>query len=99
MRFGLILLVLVFAGAGAVFGALNNQPVTFDFYFASVSLARGGALLGALLAGWLLGGLLIWFSMVVPLRVRLRRLSRQQRQTQADRVDANVDKAPVDAAR
>jgi uncharacterized integral membrane protein len=99
MRFGLILLVLVFAGAGAVFGALNSQPVTFDFYFGSVSLARGGALLGALLAGWLLGGLLVWFSLVMPLRVRLRRLSRQHRQMQADAVDVNVDKAPVDAPR
>ena len=99
MRFGLILLVLVFAGAGAAFGALNNQPVTFDFYFASVSLAKGGALLGALLAGWLLGGLLVWFSMVVPLRVRLRRLSRQQRLTQGQSVDVNADQAPVDAAR
>jgi uncharacterized integral membrane protein len=79
MRFGLILLVLLFAVAGAVFGALNSQTVDLDFYFGSVALAKGGALLFALLAGWLLGGLLVYLSRVVPLRRRLRRQGRQLR--------------------
>jgi len=79
MRFGLILLVLVFAGAGALFGALNSQTVSLDFYFASIELAKGGALLCALLLGWLLGGLLVHVSMVLPLRSRIRRLARQNR--------------------
>jgi len=99
MRFGLILLVFLFAGAGAVFGALNSQPVTFDFYFGSVALAKGGMLLGALVIGWLLGGLLVWFSRVVPLRARLRRLSRQHRQLQAESAVASADKPTADTPR
>jgi uncharacterized membrane protein YciS (DUF1049 family) len=79
MRFGLILLVLLFAVAGAVFGSLNGQAVDLDFYFVQVVLGKGAALLCALLAGWLLGGLLIYLGMVVPLRRRLRRQARQLR--------------------
>jgi len=80
MRFGLILLVLLFAGAGALFGSLNSQSITLDFYFGSMALGKGAALLCALLAGWLLGGLLVWISMVLPLRRRVRRLVRQAAQ-------------------
>ena len=79
MRFGLILLVLVFALLGAVFGALNSQPVDLDFYFATLSLAKGGVLIAALLIGWLLGGLLVFLSMVLPLRRRARRAERELR--------------------
>jgi putative membrane protein len=94
MRFGLILLILLFAVAGAVFGALNSEAVDLDFYFGSVVLAKGGALLFALLAGWLLGGLLVYLSLVVPLRRRLRRQARELRRhedaaaTTADTADA-----------
>ena len=79
MRFGLILLVLVFALLGAVFGALNSQPVDLDFYFATLSLAKGGVLIAALLIGWLFGGLLVFLSLVLPLRRRLRRAERELR--------------------
>jgi uncharacterized integral membrane protein len=79
MRFGLILLVLLFAVAGAVFGALNSQTVELDFYFVNVALAKGAALLLVLLLGWLLGGLLVYLSLVVPLRRRVRRQARQLR--------------------
>ena len=83
MRFGLILLVLLFALLGAVFGALNSQAVELDFYFASVTLAKGGVLLAALLLGWILGGLLVFLSLVVPLRRRLRRAQRELRRHEA----------------
>src|SRR5215469_4971658 len=68
MRFGLILLVLLFAGAGALFGSLNSQSIDLDFYFGSFALGKGAALLLALLAGWLLGGLLVWAGMVLTQR-------------------------------
>jgi putative membrane protein len=87
MRIGLILLVLAFAGAGALFGALNSQTITLDFYFASIELAKGGALLGALVIGWLLGGLLVYIGLVVPLRGRIRRMARQQRQRELGAAD------------
>ena len=79
MRFGLILLVLVFALLGAVFGALNSQPVDLDFYFTTLSLAKGGVLIAAVLIGWLLGGMLVFLSLVLPLRRRLRRAERELR--------------------
>ena len=96
MRFGLILLILLFAVAGAVFGALNSQTVDLDFYFGNVALAKGGALLFALLAGWLLGGLLVYLSLVVPLRRRLRRQARQLR-LQEDAVATTTDPASAAA--
>lgn len=83
MRFGLILLVLLFALLGAVFGALNSQSVELDFYFGSVALAKGGVLLAALLLGWILGGSLVFLSLVVPLRRRLRRAQRELRRHEA----------------
>jgi uncharacterized integral membrane protein len=95
MRFGLILLVLVAAAAGAVFGALNSQSIDLDFYFGSVSLAKGGVLLGALLLGWLLGGLLVYLSLVLPLRRRVRRLVREvARHERAAEVSAEAAAAP-----
>ena len=51
MRFGLILLVLLFAVAGAVFGALNSQTDRSRLLFRQRStLAKGAALLVRLAA-------------------------------------------------
>ncbi|HXR62251.1 MAG TPA: lipopolysaccharide assembly protein LapA domain-containing protein [Rudaea sp.] len=94
MRFGLILLVLLFAVAGAVFGSLNGQAIDLDFYFGQVVLGKGAALLCALLAGWLLGGLLVYLGLVVPLRRRLRRQTRQLRQLEPAAVPSDVAGAP-----
>jgi len=96
MRFGFILLVLLFAVAGAVFGALNGQTIDLDFYFGNVVLGKGASLLCALLAGWLLGGLLIYLGMVVPLRRRVRRQARQLREheTAVARSDVAGPSAP-----
>ena len=92
MRFGLIvLLVFVFAVAGASFGALNNQAVELDFYFGTFTLIKGGIVIAALLLGWLLGGLLVYVALVMPLRRRLRVQSRRVRQLEADsRRDADT---------
>ena len=84
MRFGLIFLVLLFAIAGAAFGALNSQAIELDFYFATLTLVKGGVVLGALLVGWILGGLLVYLSLVLPLRRRLRVQSRRIKQLEAD---------------
>ncbi|HET8942681.1 MAG TPA: LapA family protein [Rudaea sp.] len=77
MRFPLILLALLFAATGAVFGALNAEPVAYDFYFVVLHVPKGVALLGALVAGWLLGGLLVYCALVLRLRRRVRALSGQ----------------------
>lgn len=54
--------------AGALFGALNTAPATIDFHFAQVTLPLGFALLLALLAGWILGGLTAWLASVARRR-------------------------------
>jgi len=101
MRFGLILLVLLFAVVGAVFGALNSQTVELDFYFVNVALAKGAALLFAVLLGWLLGGLLVYLSLVLPLRRRVRRQARELRKhegiAQAPGAVADASAAPEHA--
>jgi putative membrane protein len=77
MRLGLILLALLFAIAGAAFGALNAESVVFDFYFTTLALPKGAALLCAVLAGWLLGGIVVYFGLVMRLRQRVRALARE----------------------
>ena len=77
MRLGLILLALVFAVAGAAFGALNNEHVVFDFYFATLTLPKCAALLCAVLLGWLLGGMVVYLGLVLRLRRRVRVLARE----------------------
>jgi lipopolysaccharide assembly protein A len=77
MRVVWIVAALLFAAVGAVFSALNADSVVFDFYFFDASLPKAAALLAALLAGWLIGGLVLWVAVVMPLR---RRLSRQRRE-------------------
>jgi lipopolysaccharide assembly protein A len=86
MRVVWIVAALLFAAVGAVFGALNSDNVALDFYFFDASLPKAAALLAALFAGWLVGGLVLWLFVVMPLR---RRLSRQRREiTRRDELPA-----------
>jgi len=98
MRLGLILLTLLFAALGAVFGALNSENITFDFYFGIIHAPKGAALIGALLLGWLSGGLVVYLGLVLRLRRRVRALAREIKQH--DQGTAGVrqtDAKPADA--
>ena len=77
MRLLIILLVLIFAVLGAVFGALNSERVAYDFYFVTASLPKGALLIAALLVGWLIGGIVVYFGLVLRLRRRVRTLARE----------------------
>ncbi|HVJ62274.1 MAG TPA: lipopolysaccharide assembly protein LapA domain-containing protein [Tahibacter sp.] len=77
MRVVWIVLVLLFAIAGAVFGALNSDSVAFDFYLVQADLPKGAALLAALLVGWIAGGAAVWLGVVVPLKRRLGHARRE----------------------
>jgi len=88
MRFALVLLVLVFAAAGALFGALNSDHVALDFYFAQAQLPKGAVLLFALLSGWLLGGLVVYLSLVPALRRRVRAQTRELNRLNRERASA-----------
>ena len=77
MRLGLILLALLFALAGAAFGALNGERILFDLYFTTLTLPKGAALLCSVLLGWLLGGVVVYLGLVLRLRRRVRVLARE----------------------
>ena len=62
MRLLVILVLLFFVAAGIVLGALNADLVSYDLAFVRLVLPKGAALLGALLVGWLLGGLTAWLG-------------------------------------
>jgi uncharacterized integral membrane protein len=83
MRLILIPLVLLVIAAGAAFGALNGARVPVDFYFFHLDAPAGAALLAALLAGWLLGGLVAWVGEVPRLRRELRDARRRLHEAQA----------------
>lgn len=73
MRLIAIIFLLLFVAAGVVFGALNADLVAFDLGFAQLSLPKGGAMLAAVLVGWILGGITAWVGTSFALRRRHRR--------------------------
>lgn len=95
MRFVWIGLIVLFAIVGAVFGALNGEAMLLDFYFVAVNLPKGAALLGALLVGWVAGGLLVWFGVAMRLRGQLGRARRELVRRSA--VSEIMPPAPPDA--
>ena len=72
MRVIFAILILIVIACGALFGALNGERIPLDFYFAHTTVPAGVALLGALLLGWLLGGLVAWSGHVSKRRVPRR---------------------------
>ncbi len=79
MRLLAIIILLTFVAAGIVLGALNADLVGYDLGFAQFQLPKGAALLGALVIGWLLGGLTAWLG------VTTRQRRQQRRQLRADK--------------
>ncbi len=80
MRLLIVLLTLVFAAFGAVFGALNSDWISLDLYLRTLSVPKGASLLLMLLIGWLLGGAMVWLASVPRLRRELRRARQPQPQ-------------------
>lgn len=77
MRLLAIIALVIFIAAGVVLGALNADLVGYDFAFARVQLPKGAALLGALVVGWLLGGLTAWLGASMRRRHRQPRADKQ----------------------
>ncbi|MFZ2235776.1 MAG: LapA family protein [Dokdonella sp.] len=85
MRLLIVLLTLVFAALGAIFGALNSDWISLDLYLKTLSVPKGATLLATLLVGWLLGGAMVWLASVPRLRRELRRAKQRQPQPASER--------------
>ena len=72
-----VLVVLAFVASGLVFGSLNNQAVTVDYFFFETETALAFSLVLFLLAGVALGGVVVYLSMVARMRSRLRTARRE----------------------
>lgn len=68
MRLIKSLFALCFVVLGVVFGALNKQLVHVDLWFATMDSRLGLLLLSVLLAGALIGGVVVMASVVWPMR-------------------------------
>jgi putative membrane protein len=98
VRLGLILLTLLFAILGALFGALNSESIAFDYYFGVAHAPKGAAFLCALLLGWLVGGLVVYLGLVLRLRRRVGILAREIKLRDRNAASASTDAAPGDKA-
>ncbi len=77
MRLLAIIVLVIFIAAGVVLGALNAELVGYDLAFARMQLPKGAALLGALVIGWLLGGLTAWLGVSARQRRRQPRADKK----------------------
>jgi len=73
MRLIRSLIALCFVALGIVFGALNREPVRVDLWFSAISGRLGLVLLAVLLAGAVVGGLVVTLGVVLPLRRSIAR--------------------------
>ena len=83
MRLIAIIFLLLFIAAGIVFGALNADLASFDLGVAQLSLPKGGAMLSAVLVGWILGGITAWLGTSLGHRRRRRRERKVENATTA----------------
>ena len=73
-----LIVALLMIALGVVFSALNANAVPLDLYFFRTELPAGVLVLASLFFGCVLGGLFLYFGVIVPLRMRLRALHRQR---------------------
>ena len=73
-----LVIALVFLAVGLLVGVLNTQPITLDFLFAEFTTSSGAAIIVSLLAGVLIGGLIVVASLVLPMYAKLRKATRAQ---------------------
>ncbi|MHB1058976.1 MAG: lipopolysaccharide assembly protein LapA domain-containing protein [Rhodanobacter sp.] len=83
MRLLAIIVLVLFIAAGIVLGALNADLVGYDLAFVQVQLPKGAALLGAMVIGWLLGGLTAWLGVSSRQRSQRRQQLRMDKKSPA----------------
>ena len=78
-----ILLALLVVFAAIVFSATNTETVALDLYFTTCHLPVGVLVLATLFAGCVLGGLVLYPGVILPLRMRIAALRRELERHQA----------------
>ncbi|MEO7072867.1 MAG: DUF1049 domain-containing protein [Rhodanobacter sp.] len=83
MRLLALIVLCLFVAAGVLVGALNAQWVDYDLAFVQLRWPKGAAVLGALVIGWLLGGLTAWLGTASAARHRARQAQDESRKKAA----------------
>ena len=88
LMFGLVAIVAI--AVGLLVGTLNSDRVTLDLLWIQIQWPLGLLILLSLSGGLLLGIILIYFSQVFPLRLKLRK-SQSQTVRAENREVASID--------
>ena len=78
-----ILVAILVVFAAIVFSATNTATVALDLYFTTCHVPVGVLVLASLFAGCVLGGLVLYPGVIVPLRMRAANLRRELDRRQA----------------
>ena len=72
-----LIIALIFLGIGLLVGVLNTQPITLKLLFTDIQTSSGVAIILSLLAGVIIGGLIVLATLVWPLYAKLRKANKQ----------------------
>ena len=72
-----LIIALVFLGIGLLVGVLNTQPIMLKLLFTDIQTSSGVAIILSLLAGVIIGGLIVLATLVWPLYTKLRKANKQ----------------------
>lgn len=90
MRTVSFLIVAAMVLIGLLFSALNDSEVIVDLYFAQFGASLGGALVAALVIGFVLAGALLWLLVIWP---QQRQLANARRALASPRTSSRNDTA------
>jgi len=77
-RIAFIIVTTLAIALGLLIGTLNSDVTSLDLLWFQLAWPLGLIVLGATVAGLLLGLLLAWFFSILPLRARLRKAARRE---------------------
>ena len=77
-RIAFIVVTTLAVALGLLVGTLNSGVASLDLLWIQLDWPLGLIVLGAAVAGLLLGLLLAWFFSILPLRARLRKAARRE---------------------
>lgn len=76
-RIATFMVMVLAISLGLLVGTLNHQPVVTDLLWIQLQWPLGLALLAALAVGLVIGLTLTWMFATLPLRMQLKKASRQ----------------------